>query len=262
MNWPWENTGRVLTYQKSVENNCIQIKKSSTILWKMFIGGLTVVLLLIAFAYLRTWNRTELEFRIRMNPDLIQVSAYGEPPTFAIWLENSEGKLENVFITHRAFENEWEGKPEVPVALPYWFQLNKTGSFSDKNGFLQTDAVSGATPRDESFAIRVEVSPDSSLKYWIEMNLSGDYNDSYKETDPVNRTSDEFGNGQPALIYSGEIKSTPGQHATPSVFGMSLPSDSIKNIIRPLEGITTADKVFHSIEVKAVRPKPYFIKFN
>jgi hypothetical protein len=240
----------------------MQKKITGKILRKVIPGGIAFIILLIAFAYIRTWNRIELEFRIRMNPDLIQVSTYGEPPTFAIWLENRRGELENIYVTHRAYENDWEGKPEVPVALPYWFHLNETGSFSDKNGFLQTDAVTGATPRDVSFTIRVEVPRDSLFQCWIEMNLSGDYNDFYKETDPVNRTSDEYGNGQPALIYSGEINSIPGQQVVPEILGMSLTSDSTKNIIWPLEGITTADKVFRSIEIKAVRPKPYIIKFD
>ncbi len=229
---------------------------------KIFVVGLFIVLLLFVFAYSRTWNRTELEFRISLNPKLVQVSAYGEPPTFAIWLENMKGKMENIYVTHRAFENDWEGKPEVPVALPYWFHLNETGSFSTENGFLQMDAVSGATPRDALFAIRVEVPKDSSYRCWIEMNLSGDYNDFYKETDPVNRTSDEYGNGQPALIYQGEITAIPGKAMEPEIVGMSFPSDSTDKIILPLNGITTADKVFNSVEVEVVRPKPYIIKFN
>jgi hypothetical protein len=44
-------------------------------------------------------NKTELEFRIRINRDLVLLSAYGEPPTFAIWLENSQGLMENVYVT-------------------------------------------------------------------------------------------------------------------------------------------------------------------
>lgn len=236
--------------------------KSGRILWKVIPVFIAVIIGLIAFAYIRTLNRTELEFRIRMNPDLIQVSAYGEPPTFAIWLENSRGDLENIFVTHRAYENDWEGKPGVPVALPFWLNLKENGRFSEKNGFLQTDAVTGATPREEMFVIRVEVPPDSTYLCWIEMNLSGDYNEYYKENDPQSRTSDEYGNGQPALIYEGSIKSIPGQKLLPEIIGMSLPSDTIRKIIRPVKGVTTAGKVFSTIEVEAVRPKPYLIKFR
>ena len=256
-----ENTGMVLLYPISVEIKRMLGKKTGKKLRIIIPGGLIIVVLLIAFAYIRTWHRTELEFRIRVNPELIQVSAYGEPPTFAIWLENMRGEKENIYVTHRAYKNDWEGKPEVPVALPYWFHLNGKGSFSPGNVSLRMDAVSGATPRDEFFTIRVEVPQDSSYQCWIEMNLSGDYNDYYKENDSVKRTSDEFGNGQPALIYSGEIHSVPGQQMVPEIVGMSLSNDSTERIIWPVKGITTADQVFSSIEVRAVRPKPYIIKF-
>ncbi len=230
---------------------------------KILMGGLLLIILLITFAYMRVWNRTELEFRIQINQELIQVSTYGEPPTFAIWLENGKGDLDNVYITHRAYENDWEGKPEVPVALPYWFFLNKSGIIgkgSSLNGFLDTDAVSGATPRDDLFVVRVEVPRDSVFLCWIEMNLSGDYNDYYKETDPVKMTSDEYGNGQPALIYFGEIKNLIGQRIEPEIYGMSILTDTLRNIIQPVYGITTADEVFSSIQIEAVRPKPYIIR--
>jgi hypothetical protein len=235
---------------------------SGRYLWKVIPAIVAVIIGLIAFAYLRTLNRTELEFRIGMNADLIQVSAYGEPPTFAIWLENSRGELENIFVTHRAYENDWEGKPGVPVALPLWFHLKETGSFSGENNFLQTDAVTGATPREDLFAIRVEVRPDSIYFCWIEMNLSGDYNEFYKENDPAKRTTDEYGNGQPALIFKGSIKSIPGQKMVPAILGMTLPADTSRKIIHPVSGVTTASQVFSTIEVEAVRPKPYLLKFK
>jgi len=230
---------------------------------KIVLGGLVFITILIAFAYIRVWDKTELEFRFQINQELIQVSMYGEPPTFAIWLENGKGDLDNVYITHRAFAGDWEGKPQVPVALPYWFYLNESGKLSKENsssGFLDIDAVSGATPRDEFFVIRVRVPPDSTYMCWIEMNLSGDYNEFYKETDPVNMTSDEFGNGQPALVYFGKIETLIGQILEPEIFGMSILPDTTENIIRSLVGITTADDVFSSIEVEVVRPKPYIIK--
>jgi hypothetical protein len=228
--------------------------------FKIFFGGIIFIIVLIAFAYLRTLNKTQLEFRIHLNQELIQISTYGEPPTFAIWLENSQGKLENIYVTRRAWEGDWEGKPEVPVALPYWFHLNEAGSFSENNGFLEVDAVSGATPKDEYFAIRVIVPPDSTYQYWIEMNLAGDYNEFYKESDPVKKTADEYGNGQPALVYLGKIEANPGQAVKPGIYGMTILTDTTKQIIHPLKGITTADEVFSSIEVRVAHPKPYLIK--
>ncbi len=239
------------------------IKKLNPI-WKWIFSGILLILILwTAFAYISIWNKTALEFRIHMNKDLIQVSAYGEPPTFAIWLENHNGDLENVYVTRRAYQGDWEGKPEVPVALPYWFHLNNTGKLGEKrstDGFLDTDAVTGATPREEEFALRVRVPPGSVYRYWIEMNLSGDYNEIYKESDPVKMTADEFGNGQPALVYQGRVKTTLGNRSKPELIGMSLASDSADRIIHPLSGITTAYEVFKDIQVEVLRPKPYIIR--
>ena len=229
--------------------------------WKRYLIAVIVILGgLVTFAFLRTVNKTEMEFRIRINSDLVHLSAYGEPPTFAIWIGNEEGKLANVYVTRRAYENDWEGKPEVPVALPFWYSLNESGKFDNNNEFTGTDAVSGATPRNEDFAIRVAVPADSVYTFWIEMNLSGDYNAQYMDDDPEARTADEYGNGQPALVYRGSIRAVPGQTARAEVWGMSLRNDTTGQIIHPLKGITTADKVFSSIRVAIIRPKPYIFK--
>jgi hypothetical protein len=203
-----------------------------------------------------------LEFRIGINRELVLLSAYGEPPTFAIWLENGNGHLENVYVTHRAYENDWEGKPEVPVALPYWYYLNKSGFFDRKDAFLELDAVSGATPRKDIFTIRVEVPADTTLQCWIEMNLSCDYNEYYRESDPERMISDEFGNGQPALVYMGKIRTEIGNIIKPELHGMSVESDSTEKPVRAMKGITTANQVFSSIEVEVLRPKPYIIKLD
>lgn len=230
---------------------------------KISVTGIGLIILLVLFAWLRTMNMTEIEFSIHMNRDLIQVSTYGEPPTFAIWLENNRGERANVYVTRRAFEGDWEGKPEVPVSLPYWFHLFRSDNDeSDKrsSGFLETDAITGATPRDEYFIIRVKVPKDSVYQFWIEMNLAGDYNDYYKEMDLTKMISDEFGNGQPALIYHAKIRAIRGYSVKPEIIGMTLIPDSTGKIIRPPVGITTADKVFDTIRVEVVRPKPYLIR--
>jgi hypothetical protein len=60
------------------------------------------------------------------------------------------------------------------------------------------------------------------MQCWIEMNLSGDYNEFYRETDPERMISDEFGNGQPALVYMGKIKTEIGNKITPALYGMSI----------------------------------------
>ncbi|MBR9998352.1 MAG: hypothetical protein KFF73_05240 [Cyclobacteriaceae bacterium] len=230
--------------------------------WKKFLAGVLVILLvLVAFSYLRTMNKTELEFRIRINRELVLLSAYGEPPTFAIWVENSQGDYTNVYVTHRAFNDDWEGKPDVPVALPFWSYINTSNKSSgEQEKGIGTDAVSGATPREDLFIIRLRVSTQTTYQCWIEMNLAGDYNEFYRENDPVKMISDEFGNGQPALVYQGIIEIEPGNKISPGLFGMSIKPCGTEDPVRPVEGITTAKQVFSQIEVEVVRPKPYLIK--
>jgi hypothetical protein len=259
MGWHPAGTGKDSSFRKLPEGSKMGIRLTG-VGFRILMGGIILIIISVVFAYLRTWNKTELEFRIHLNRDLVQISTYGEPPTFAIWLENSIGELENIYVTRRAWEGDWEGKPEVPVALPYWFHLKESGRFSGDQGFLELNAVSGATPKDEDFNIRVEVPPDSTFKCWIEMNLSGDYNEFYKETDPVKKTVDEYGNGQPALIYLGEITSILGRTLKPEIIGMTILADSTEQIIHPVKGISTADEVFSSIQVEVVRPKPYLIR--
>ena len=88
-----------------------------------FIAGLVVVVIVAAFTILKTYGRTVLQIDIHQNQELIYLSTYAEPPQFAIWLEDiSTGESKTVFVTHRVSIGDWEGKANVPVALPKWFK--------------------------------------------------------------------------------------------------------------------------------------------
>ncbi|MDD2497560.1 MAG: hypothetical protein PHY90_05450, partial [Desulfitobacteriaceae bacterium] len=73
--------------------------------YRLLIVVLTVLFVagcLVAFAYIRTWGKTEIEFKIHINEELILQSVYGESPTFAIWLENPDtGDSKTIFVTNR-----------------------------------------------------------------------------------------------------------------------------------------------------------------
>ena len=87
-------------------------------------GGLLLVLLIAGVVIIRTWGRTIIQVDIHQNKKLIHLSTFAEPPQFAIWLENPETReLKTVFVTHRVAIGDWEGKANVPVALPQWFKL-------------------------------------------------------------------------------------------------------------------------------------------
>lgn len=216
----------------------------------------------VLYAYVSTLNKTELEFNIHINEQMVYQSAFGESPTFAIWIEDPKtGQVQTIYATNRAANNDWAGKAEVPVALPKWFEIRKAESNSDLgNEVPERMIISGATPKPGYFSTRVRVNPKSEWICWIEMNLAGDYNETFKEYDPVAMTSDEFGMGQPALLYKAEIIANVGNTVVPDIAGMLIMDPENGTILKPLEGITTAREVFDEINIKVVNPKPKLIR--
>lgn len=224
----------------------------------ILLSGLIILAGLIIYAYARTWNKAELEFKIHINEELILQSVYGESPTFAIWLENPDtGDSKTIFVTNRAGKGDWEGKVEVPTALPKWQSIADKERQTEQSD-IEVDAVSGATPLPGYFVTRVRVKPGSKWNCWIEMNLAGDYNQHYKEFDEIEKKTDEFGDGQPAIVYKTYIEAAMGNIVAPEVVGMSILNEK-GEIIQPLEGITTALEVFDEITIAIVKPKPRII---
>ncbi len=224
----------------------------------ILLSGLIILAGLIIYAYARTWNKAELEFKIHINEELILQSVYGESPTFAIWLENPDtGDSKTIFVTNRAGKGDWEGKVEVPTALPKWQSIADKERQTEQSD-IEVDAVTGATPLPGYFTTRARVKPGSKWNCWIEMNLSGDYNQHYKEFDEIEKKTDEFGDGQPAIVYKTYIEAAMGNIVAPEVVGMSILNEK-GEIIQPLEGITTALEVFDEITIAIVKPKPRII---
>lgn len=222
--------------------------------------GIAGVLL---YAYHGTWGKVDIEFRIHINEELVRETVYGEPPTFAIWLENSQsGQSQTVFATRRAATGDWEGKAEVPVALPLWFEIYKKENAATRLPTFDQPApiaVTGATPKPGYFITRVRVDEGSEWNCWIEMNLSGDYNEIYRQFDPVTMEEDAFGSGQPALVYKAHIRAEKEEIVIPEIVGMSVINVGEKPTLKPLKGITTASDVFDEITIFVVKPKPKII---
>lgn len=198
-----------------------------------------------------------IEFEIGQDMGLIRQSLFGEPPQFAIWLEDAQShRLQTVFVTYRSGYGEWVGKLECPAALPRWFEVFKeeTGSTELPNFDKPVaDAVTGATPRVEEFKTSAHVPYGSKWICWIEMNLSGDFNEAYRDHDIERRMVDVYFSGQPALVYRGEITAMPGEKMAPKLYGESvLDSDSGTTIQPVSEGVTTAKDIFKKIEVRVI----------
>jgi hypothetical protein len=203
----------------------------------------------------RTNGKVEIKFDIHLNKEAIYLSTYAEPPQFAIWLENPKnGAVKQVFVTYRAGRGDWEGKADVPVAIPHW-----TTVFSNRDPNEEVDGVSGATPKKETFGLQVEVKPGSEWICWIEMNLAGDYNEYYPQFNRITLAEDEFSCGQPALLYRAEIKATEGNSYSPDIVAMSLWNEGVNSLVPVDSSITTAQHVFDTITISIVKPKPRIV---
>ena len=221
---------------------------------------------LIIYAYSKTWGKNDIEINIHINEQLVQESAFGESPTFAIWLEDpNTHKTKTVFVTRRAAEEDWEGKAEVPVALPAWFFVNKEKKYQqipeNPEGNPEQIIITGATPRPGYFVKRISVEQDSDWILWIEVNLAGDFNEYYMEFNKDLNITDEYMTGQPALIYRTIITASLGTIIIPEIKGMTMPDSSLDKIITPLEGISTASDIFDEIRLNVVKTKPRIISW-
>lgn len=217
---------------------------------------------LVFFAFARTWGKTEIEFKIHINEKVVQQSTFGESPTFAIWLEDTENhRPQTVFVTKRAALGDWEGKPHVPVALPKWFEIYRIETQSNDLPTLEKPVpmiITGATPKPGYFITRVRVTTNTKWNCYIEVNLAGDFNEYYKEYNEAEKTIDKYLTGQPALLYKTKIITREGVKVTPEIIGMSTLESGNCNI-RPLIGITTAKNIFDKISITVIKPKPKII---
>jgi hypothetical protein len=235
-------------------------KKTLRRIMMLLAGGLMITIIIAGLAVSRTWGRTLIQIDIHQNKKIIHLSNFAEPPQFAIWLENqSTRELKTVFVTHRVSQGDWEGKANVPVALPLWFKLfreNKNKGEAGERNKKSDLAITGATPKSDYFSIRVEVEPGSEWICWIEMNLAGDFNDSFPEIDLKTLREDEFSNGQPALLFRAAIKATEDLNFTPEIISQTTWSKGVVDIEPVSEGITTAKSVFDDIRISVIKPKP------
>jgi len=91
------------------------------------------------------------------------------------------------------------------------------------------------------------------------MNLSGDYTGHYPEYNEINKKTDNYGTGQPALVYKAYIEAVEGNIVVTEIVGMSVLNKE-EEIIQPLEDFTTAKDVFEEITIVVLKPKPKVCK--
>ena len=200
--------------------------------------------------------RVTLECRIRQDTDLILFSDYGEPPQFAIWLEDPAGKqVRTLFVTRRSGKGVWEGKAECPAALPRWFRVyeKETGRKGLPTPKAPApDAVSGATPKSEQFTWRAEVERGRRWVCWIEVNLAADFNQAFPRYNEATGEIDTHDSGQPPLLYRAELLAEPGSRLVPKLWAYVVPGSRGKGVERDLSRITTAKEIFRSIQLRVL----------
>jgi len=225
---------------------------------------ISLIIVIAGVLIFRTFGRTLIQFDIHQNKEIIRLSTFAEPPQFAIWIENSKThKLKTVFVTSRVSKGDWEGKANVPVALPRWFELfrgeNKSFEIVENDRY---SAVTGATPKGDYFSVRIEVEPGSSWICWIEMNLAGDFNEAFPEFNEESLKEDEFSCGQPALIFKAEIIAEKGMKTVPVLEAQSIWENGVNRVEPVSSGVTTARNVFDDMLISVIRPKPKLIDHN
>jgi len=220
-----------------------------------------LALLVILFSLLVSANskvgdeKVRLVFNIHQEQDIYDQSTYGEPPQFAIWIEDpAHQTVKTIFVTHKTGTGEFEGKVECPVSLPVWI-----GVFREETGRDDfpipwepfVDGLSGATPKIEDIQISVDVNLGIEWFYYIEMNVAGDYSRSFPYVSSKKQI-DNHGNGQPSIIYKGKINSTIGELSIPEVIGRSDQYYFTTEINSDTKEIDSANKVFSEIIVKCL----------
>ena len=201
-------------------------------------------------------GQVTLRFFLELDPNVYGKSFFKKPPQFAVWLEDaSKGTIRTVWVTYGTGSGDWGQNIVRPVSLPYWvsrwnLETNSSSFPTPENPVV--DAVTGATPRTV-FMVEASVEAGSVWDYFIEVNVSGDYNDTFPAV-KKDGTPDEHGNGQPSIIYKGRINASPGRQSVPRLAGRTDQWQSVKYIITDLKGITTAKDLLSEIKVSCQSP--------
>ena len=195
-----------------------------------------------------------LQFSLSLDPQVYSQSNYKKPPQFAIWIEDAAGgQIRTVWVTEKTGAGSWGGKTVRPVSLPYWvsrWQKETGGSGDPTAENPAADAVTGATPKQD-ITCRTEVPAAGKWNYFIEVNVSGDFNDSFAAASKDGKR-DRNGNGQPSIIYKGQITASAGRRSKPELIGRTDQFDGVASVIHDLDGISDAKDLFSRIEVTAL----------
>ncbi len=244
----------------------LKTKKLLKLFLFLFIIGAVILIAFTIKTFSDVFGRTMIEIDIVQNQDLILDTVIGEPPQFAIWLEDPEAdKVQTIFVTYRAGSGDWKGKARCRQALPYWYDVYQKEMNRDSIPTPDDSvpaAVTGATPKANHFRVRAEVEPGSVWDVWVEVNLAGDFNKYYTYYNMKKGMLDDHYVGQPSLVYKTRIKARAGNETAAELFAQSsLEPTGRGAVLEPVsEKVTTARDIFSTINIRVIRPKPRYIE--
>jgi len=196
-------------------------------------------------------RQATLSFSLTLDPSVYSQTRYKKPPQFAVWIENLAGsQIRTVWVTDKTGTGSWGGKTTRPVALPYWTSRWRRETLSSglpNPANPVVDAATGATPKQD-LNCQVKVPAGSTWNCFVEVNASGDYNETFAEK-LKDGTRDKNGNGQPSIVYKGKIKAVPGKKCVPRLAGRTDQLEEIDHMIPDTTSITTAANLLSKIEV-------------
>lgn len=193
-----------------------------------------------------------VEFSFSIDQEVYLYTIHGEAPQIAIWLEYPDSSFyRTVWVTHRAGKNDWVGKIECQVALPFW-KYRKNSIKNKYHKDEKTDTVTGATPKQGPFTVSVKIPGDKRWIYYIEVNASGDYNENFPYWSAAGLPDSE-GNGQPSIIYSGDIIGGEGRTNIPYLLGRTDQWSSLPRIFKDIDKLTTAKGLITNLKVTSLK---------
>ncbi len=198
----------------------------------------------------------QLTVQLKLDREVYGKTRYKNPPQFAVWIEDpGTGAVRTLYVTQKMGRGTWNGKPTVPVSLPYWASRPKKQSGIQGDPTTEkplADAITQPTPTD-LMNVTTSTAVDSTAHCYVEVNVSGDFNDAFPPS-TSNGTKDTYGNGQPSLIYRATINANADNRARFQLLGRTGQWKPSSKINKDLKGITTAKDLFSRMRVTVDTP--------
>jgi hypothetical protein len=165
-------------------------------------------------------------------------------PQWALWATDLDGHpLGTLMVTDKSANQKWIGAEQRPESLPVWSH--------SRAGFPDIDAIAAASQGSPGATATWAGKLPASFQLFLEVNLSYDWNATWKQNlDPLDTFANGV-NGQPSLVYRAVVRdaSVPGEVGFELVgHGSARGTDG--EIHPDLTGFDTAKEIFGTLAVR------------